>query len=143
MERQIDNALQASHLYFKYLRDEQEAKKNREKHRDFLKKYITENCDADEDGNLTYEFPAPMNIDDMWYRGLQNQRRVREWVDEEEAKKLVYLHNLQFRCLKKVTTWELDLDELYAANQEGIISDDEIDSIIEMDETWALVKIKS
>jgi len=142
MGRHVDAPLQTAHLYFKFLSDELSAKKKRELYRDRLKDYISENCEPDENGNLTYEFPQPLFIDDIWYSGLQNQRRVSEYTDEDKAMELISRHGLEDRCLIPVVTTEIDLDELYAANQEGIISDDEIDSIINAAETWALVKVK-
>lgn len=108
--------------------------------KELLKPWILENGELDEDGNYVWEFPAPINLGDKSYTGLMAQRRVSEFINEEKADALVTKYGLEDRCLTLVT--EIDFDALYAANQEGIISDEEIDDIIELNETYALVKIK-
>jgi hypothetical protein len=98
--------------------------------------------EKDEEGHYFYEFPAPIYLDDTTYSGLMAQRRVSEYIDDSKAWDVITRHSLEDRCFKTVTTIEIDYDELYACNQEGIISDEEIDSILETDETYALIKVK-
>lgn len=106
---------------------------------DHIKKHGTE----DENGNLILTFDSPMTVDgEEYYDGLQLQRRVSEFINDDRAMEIIENHNLQERCLKKITTLHIDYDALYACNQEGLISDEDIDSILEQDESWALVKVK-
>lgn len=137
----IDHVMKLVHGYLYSLSEETKIKKLREDYRNNLKEIIMSG-DTDDKGNYNYEFPDPLCIDDLWYTGLQMQRRVSEYVNEETARELIEKHGLDKRCIKVIEVTEIDLDELYAANQEGIISDDEIDSIIEADETYSLIRIK-
>ena len=109
--------------------------------RDWIKANIRELGEPDEDGNIVWEFD-PVPSGDSFCSGLKLQRRVSEYIDEESARALIEDAGLAPRCIRRIYTEEIDLDELYAANQEGLITDEEMDSIIEVDENWALVKIK-
>lgn len=138
----IPESLKWAHLYLMATHDEAQTKKQREDLRDKLRPWLTESFEPDEDGNYYYEFPDPINLDGIWYTGLQAQRRVSEFVDDIKAMDIIAQHNLQDRCLYEHVELEVDYDELYAANQEGIISDEEVDSIIEHTVNYALVKVK-
>lgn len=140
----IDEPLRRAHEYLLSHQVESENKAKREAARDYLKPYIMAAFDIDENGNFYYEFPDPISVDGKsWVKGLMARRRVSEYTNEELAERLIKLHKLEKRCIKIVVSYELDLDELYAANQEGIISDDEIDSIIETDVSYSLEKVKA
>lgn len=137
----IDHVMKLVHGYLYSHHEETKIKKLREDYRNNLRDIIMSG-DTDDKGNYNYEFPEPLCIDNVWYTGLQMQRRVSEYVDEDTARALISKHSLNDRCIRVIQVEELDLDELYAANQEGIISDDEIDSIIEADETYSLIRIR-
>jgi len=122
--------------------DEQQIKQRRESLRGSLKEWILDNCEPDENGHKIYYFPKPVIMDDKEVRGLMAQRRVSEFVNEDKAYELVYKYNLQSSCVEEVVTEELNMDALYAANQMGIVSDDEIDDLLEQKESWALVQLK-
>lgn len=141
-EQPIPESLKWAHLYLMATHDEAQSKKQREELRDKLRPWLTESFEADEDGNYFYEFPKPINLDGIWYTGLMAQRRVSEFVDDERANTLIYKYGLANRCLRRVETFVIDYDELYAANQEGIVPDEDIDSIIDYDVNYALVKVK-
>lgn len=141
-KKPLPEPLRLSHLYLLSAHDEAELKKRREDARSFLLPYLQENFVPDENGCYIYEFPDPIIIDGVSYKGLMAQRRVSEFVNEDRARELIAEHHEEDRCLYPVTTFEVDYDELYALNQEGIISDEEIDSIIEPQETFALVRVK-
>jgi hypothetical protein len=108
-----------------------------------IKPYIMENGEPDENGNFIWEFEKPMFPGgDTGYSGLMAQRRVSEYINEDTVYALIDKYQAHDRCIKTVVVQELDVDELYAMNQEGIIPDEEIDSILEITETYALVKMK-
>lgn len=134
--------LRLAHSYIYGSVRESREKKARDKFRDILKDYIASAGIEDENGNLCYVFDEPLYIEDDTYTGLQNQRRVSEYVNEDRAREVIERKGLESRCLIPVTIMEIDLDELYAANQEGLISDEEIDSVIDHEITYALVKMK-
>lgn len=140
----VGEALRNAHQYLLALHSETENRKSREKAREFLKPFIMGSFEPDHNGNFYYEFPEPVSVDgETFIAGLMARRRVSEFTNLELAEQLVKLHKLEKRCIKKVVSYELDLDELYAANQEGIISDDEIDSILEIDVSYSLEKVKA
>lgn len=141
----IEEPLRRAHEYLLSHYIESENKAKREAARDYLKPFIMAAFEADENGNFYYEFPDPIAVDydRTFIKGLLVRRRVSEYVNEERADELVVEHNLQDRCFRETVSYDLDLDELYAANQEGIISDDEIDSIIETDFSYSLEKVKA
>lgn len=139
----VPEPLKWAHLYLNALEGEAQFKKYREQYRKQLLPWLKES-EPDEDGNYYYEFPDPLHIGDdrTEYKGLKAQRRVSELINENVAQELIMKHDLGSRCIKEVVSYVIDYDELYACNQEGIISDEEIDSIIETEETFALVKVK-
>jgi hypothetical protein len=121
--------------------DEAKIKRHRESQRDSLKTWIMENCEQDESGSYRWELPDPATVDgNEWITGFEVQRRVSEFIDEEKADALVVKYHLEDTCYHTVT--EIDFDALYAANQRGIISDEEIDDMLSFTETYALMKIK-
>ena len=106
-----------------------------------LKDWILDNCEQDESGNYLWDFDKPVIGDkDDSYRGLMLQRRVSEFIDEDKADEIIQAHNLQDRCYTTIEV--IDFDQLYACNQEGVVSDEEIDSILSFNETFALIKVK-
>lgn len=139
----IPKEMQWVHLYMLAADEEAQAKKQQSKYRDLLKPYLMDNVDEDERGNFSWDFETPITSSTgTVYRGIMAQRRVSEYVNEDRARELIHIYNLGGRCIKQVVTYEVDYDELYAANQEGIIPDEAIDSIIETDVTYALVRVK-
>lgn len=138
----VPEPLRVAHLYLVSLDEEARQKKAKESHRDYLKSFIMSSFEPDEEGNFFYEFPDPVNLGDYWCRGLKAQRRTSEWINDERAREIIEAHGLESRCIKQVVSEVIDYDELYAANQEGIIPDDEIDTVLEISESYALVKVK-
>jgi hypothetical protein len=111
---------------------------------EYIKANIRDLGEPDENGNIVWTFDNPLITDETGqYLGFKLQRRVSEYVDDEKARTIIENHDLDRRCIRIIEVAEIDYDEMYAANQQGIISDEEIDSIISADETWALVKMKS
>jgi hypothetical protein len=123
--------------------DESIIKERRVILRDNLKDWIMENCERDENGNYIYYFPRPVHMDgDTIIHGLTVQRRVSEFVNEDRAFNVAEEYGVLDQVTYEVITEELDLDRMYALNQQGIIPDAAIDSILEVKETWALIQVK-
>lgn len=137
----IPEELKLAHLYLITTVDEAQLKTQRESLRKRLMP-ILKSFDPDEDGHFFYEFPEPINLDGIEYSGLLAQRRVSEFVNDETAMEVIKANGLEDKCLKSYMVTEIDYDAVYAANQEGLISDEDIDSIIEQSENYALVKVK-
>jgi hypothetical protein len=56
---------------------------------------------------------------------------------QEDAEALLEKKGLLDRVMKEVTTVVFDQDELYLLHQEGLISEEEIDSLFTENESWA------
>jgi hypothetical protein len=127
--------------YILVTHDEVKIKQDRENLRDSLKQWIMDNCEPDENGSYRWELDEPITPDgDEWVTGFEVQRRVSEFIDEQKADALVKKYGLEDSCYQTVT--EIDFDALYAANQRGIITDEEIDDMLSYNETYALLKAK-
>ena len=122
--------------------DESKLKERKESLRDNLKEWLIENCEPDENGNYTYYFDKPIILDDKQVTGLQAQRRVSEFVNEDRAFNVAEKYGVLDKVTYTVTTEELDLDQMYVLNQTGEIPDEDIDSIIEIKEYFALMQLK-
>lgn len=133
--------LRLAHLYLLTSSDEAQLKSKREALRKDIMPLLR-TLEADEDGNFFYKFPDPIQLGEESYTGLMAQRRVSEYVNDDTAMEIIKAHGLEDRCLKSYMVTEVNYDELYACNQEGIISDEDVDSIIETSENYALVKVK-
>lgn len=137
----MEEYLRQSHKYLYSSEEEVKIVQAKNKAKDFLKEYIKENGEVDENGNIIIYFEEPLHLSTS-YNGLMLQRRVSEYTDDEKLMNLLEDTGLSTRCVKYVTVPEIDLDEVYACNQEGLLTDEEVDSFIEVSETWALVKVK-
>lgn len=122
--------------------DEAQIKERRESLRNNLKDWILENCEPDENGNYNYYFPRPIYLGDKKITGLQAQRRVSEFVNEDRAFNVAEQYGVLDKVTYTVTTEELDLDQMYVLNQMGEIPDDAIDSILETKEYYAIMQLR-
>jgi len=121
--------------------DESALKKKREKLRDDLKQWIIDNCDPDENGSYIYYFDKSVFLNNIEVKGLIAQRRTSEFVNEDRAFIIADKYNVREQVTYEVTTEELDLDAMYRLNQQGVISDEDIDSVLELHESFALTKL--
>lgn len=110
----------------------------------------------DEKGHRYYDFDAPVEINGVRYKGLRFQRGVSANISLDKVREFFdCLHNgepdpiwskaererraeLKKSVYKPVTTWEWDFEELYRLNQEGKLTDDELDSFTQTNITWSL-----
>ena len=121
---------------------ESQVKQQRSRSRDQLVEWILENGEEDENGNFRYYFPKTVTLFEKPYSGLMAQRRVSESVNEDVAMQVAQQYNVLDEVLDVVTSYEINLDRLYACNQRGDIPDEAIDSIFDINETFALIKIE-
>lgn len=140
--REVEEQVQWSLSYLLATYEEDNIKKKRSGLRQSLFDYIKDNGEEDERGNLLFYFDKPITVDgETWHTGLMLQRRVTEYVDDDITRQIIDSHNEGDRCYVRTYVEEIDYDEVYALNQEGVISDEEIDSILSQEESWALVKM--
>ena len=126
------------------------AGKARDKARDVVKAWFARGGDPDheitvnDNGSQILEFDEPLLLDGKKIAGLENRRTVTpeldldlvdawlETLDEDERQQL------SKRLYKKVIDHVFQPDALYAMQQEGILSEDELDAMFTTSETWAL-----
>ena len=105
-----------------------------------LKTELSELVDAqgefDARGHRVLELPEEVD----GYVSLQRQRRVSQRLDEEEAKRILTEKNLTNRCYKLQPV--LDEDAVMACLYEGLLTEEDIDTMFPKTETWAFVPLK-
>lgn len=126
------------------------AGKARDKARDFVKAWFAKGGDPDheitvnENGSQIVEFAEPVLVDGKKVLGLENRRTVRseldldlvdEWLDSlPEAQR----EALSRKLYKKVVEHVFQPDALFALQQEGVITEEQLDALFSTTETWAL-----
>jgi hypothetical protein len=141
--------VRAAHSYLFYRDEEAKAKKAKEravevlgdKKRNLLKEYVDEHGTPN-GKDYDWYFPEPITIGDFTYQGLRNQASEKHLFDDDRAQTLLAAKGLTDRVRREVTTVEWDYDELYSLNQEGLLTDDELDSLLEIEVSYSLVVIK-
>jgi len=93
--------------------------------------------EADEKGHRYLYFKDPINVGGKKYAGVKRERRVSTLFDEDTAEQILTQRGLLEQCQRVVTTTVLDQDEIYVLNQEGKISDAELDSMFSENESFA------
>jgi hypothetical protein len=91
----------------------------------------------DEKGHLWYSLPEEVD----GYVSLQRQRRVTQKLDENEASSILLSKGLTERCYKMVPV--LDESEVMACLYEGLLTEEEIDSMFPKSVSYAFIPSKS
>ena len=134
--RSTGSAIVAKLLQFLVLKDEEKTTKDR---LDSLKKDLTQHVkdhgETDDKGHRNFSLPEPLEYGDKTYTGFQQQRRVSQSFDTEVAEKVLKDKGLWERAT--VVVREIDQNEVYVLNQEGLLTDDELDSMFAERETFA------
>lgn len=90
----------------------------------------------DEKGHLWIELEREID----GYSSLQRQRKVSRKLDQEFSEKLISSRGLVDKCYKMIPV--LDEQAIMAAHYEGLLSEDEIDSMFPMSVSYAFVPKK-
>jgi hypothetical protein len=90
---------------------------------------------VDEKGSLYLALKRPIEVAGKVFRTLKSERRVSVRVDETAAEELLAEKGLLERAQKTVVVFDPDM--LYVLNQEGLLSDDELDELMVSSESWA------
>lgn len=91
----------------------------------------------DEKGHIWYSLPEEVD----GYVSLQRQRRVSQKLDEQEAARILRQKNLSDRCYKMVPV--LDEAEVMACLYDGLLTEEEIDSMFPKSVSYAFIPSKS
>lgn len=97
--------------------------------RDEISEYVDANGETDEKGSKFWELPAPIEVNGQKFTSVKREKRTSVSLAEDLVEALLEQKNLKGRVYKEVTTTVLDQDELYVLNQEGLITDEELDSL--------------
>jgi hypothetical protein len=120
------------------------AGKLRDKARDTLKPWFASGAGGratvNDNGSQEVEFEAPLLIDGVKYTGLENVRKESSALDLDLVDDLLDTlgKDVRSRVVKKVVDYVVDPDELFKLNQEGVITDEQLDALFTVDVTWAL-----
>lgn len=117
--------------------------RQRDSYRDSLRKWLMEDGREDENGHRYLDFDNDLTIEGKTYKAICAQRRVSSSIDldatEAKARELG-IYDLVFPVIE---IRQFDEDALYAANQRGQISDEDLDSLITENVSYAIVPVKS
>jgi hypothetical protein len=111
-----------------------------------LKEHLLSDAEGvreDENGHKFYDFEKPLTIGGVEYKAISAQRRLSASIDLARTEELVREKGLYEDVFPPVTTRRFDEDALYAANQLGYITDEELDGLITENVTYAIVPVKS
>lgn len=100
-----------------------------------LTQHVAEHGEVDDKGHKNFVLPAPIEYGDKTYVGFQQQRRVSQSFDTTVAEGILKDRNLWERAT--VVVREIDQNEVFVLNQEGLLTDDELDSMFAERETFA------
>lgn len=150
----ISNIDQQIHLYIANWRAASVAGNARDKANKLIKQWFAATSFGDRDvaindnGSQILTFEEPLLVDGNKYLGLENRRTVKseldldlvdEWLSKQPKAKQA---SLRARLYKKVVTEEFDPDELFAMQQQGLLTEDQLDGMFEAKESWALCVVK-
>jgi len=80
----------------------------------------------------------PITIGGRVYGGWVRRKRVSQRINEERTRALAEEKGLVDEIFKPKVIEELDQDALYRLNQEGQLTDEELDSLVDTTVTYAL-----
>jgi len=106
--------------------------------RDELLAFAEENGEEDARGHRVYQLSTEIATPDgKTYTGFVREKRVSRRIAEERAWEMAEEKGLLDQVFPVVERREFSEDGLYAAYQEDKITDDELDSLIDVSETYA------
>jgi hypothetical protein len=128
-------------LALKFQETEIVTRKN--KLRDEVSVHVDANGEVDEKGSKFWKLDPPIEVNGQKFTEVKRERRVSTSLDAEKAEELAVAKGIRDRLFKQVTTEVLDQDELYVLNQEGVISDEELDGLFVETESFAFKPIRA
>lgn len=139
MRKQPTPTAQQIQQYLHWRQQEIDAKKNKEKFRKAgaLDDLVTTTGDEQTDGSFRYYLDTAIPTEKgTSIVALEKRRAVQVFMDEDAAEKLA----IDLDIVEEVSHMErvFDEDSFYALNQQGVISDDELDSLLVTTESFSL-----
>jgi hypothetical protein len=111
--------------------------------RDEVSAHVDATGEVDEKGSKFWKLDPPIEFNGQKFTEVKRERRVSQSIDEEKVEALVTAKGIRDRVFKQVTQEVLDQDELYVLNQEGVLSDEELDSLWVETESFAFKPIRA
>ena len=129
---------------FLFNRAEQErATRMRDNYKFALRDWLMEEGEVDENGHRWLNFDAPLTVENRTWRAICAQRRIASSIDLDATETMCKELGLYDKVFPVVQVRQFDEDALYAANQRGEITDEQLDALITETETFAIVPVKS
>lgn len=103
---------------------------------------------VNETGSQILTFDEPLLIDGHKFLGLENRKTVIPSIDPDAVDALIdslpadVRAKVQKRVIKVVTDTVIDDEELFKLNQEGMLTDDQLDSVYTETVQWSLNVVK-
>lgn len=101
-----------------------------------LSNFVDEFGEFDAKGHRVFELPEEID----GYVSLQRQRRVSQKLDPEEAERILKEKGLTNRCYQLLPV--LDEDAVMSCLYEGLLTEEEVDTMFPKTETWAFIPLK-
>lgn len=114
-------------------------KNRQDKLRDELMTVVQSDGEPDDKGNVFLPLPTEVEVGGKKYGNLKAERRASSVFMEDKAEELLSGKGLLERAQKTIVV--LDHDEVYLMHQEGLITEEEIDSLFQEKVTYAFVPV--
>ncbi|MDP9870443.1 MULTISPECIES: hypothetical protein [Streptosporangium] len=118
---------------------EQELKGRKESLRAELLAWAEQYGEANAKGHHTVDLPAEFTVPGgKAYAGWVREKRVSQSLSEDRVRELAEAKGLTDRIFKKQIIEVLDQNELYACEQEGLLTVEELDALVDTHTMYAL-----
>lgn len=101
-----------------------------------LKTLVRTYGEADENGHVNITLPVPIESGNETYTGLKAERHVSTSLDEDKVEEILKEKGLFDQVQSQEVITYIDQDKLYALQQQGFISEEELDSMWVENETY-------
>ena len=108
-----------------------------------LREHLMTEGEEDSNGHRWLELDPPLTIEGVTYRAICAQRRTSASLDMDAAEAKAKELGIYDKVFPVVEVRQFDEDALYACNQRGEISDEDLDSLITESVSYAIVPVKS
>jgi hypothetical protein len=110
--------------------------------RDEISTFVDAHGETDEKGSKFWDLPEPVEVNGQKFTSVKRERRTSIGLDVDAVETLANKKGLTDRVFKEVTTTVLDQDELYVLQQEGLITEDELDALFTESVSFAFKPIR-
>lgn len=136
-KKPVDSILAKVQHFINLKRRIEDLTKEQTEVKSFLSDLVDSQGVPDDKGHLWY--PLEQEVDG--YRSLQRQRKVSQSLDMSQATKILTEKNLYSRCFEMQPV--LNEDEVMSCLYEGLLTEDEIDTMFPKKVVWAFIPSKS